>query len=169
MNNYSKGADATAVAATDTVNQAISKLENQVDAAKSAASAAHSVVAEDSDNTHVTVSASQPDATTGAITYTIGETNIADADDLADEITRAQTAEGAIDTAVGLTKASGSETRSFTPTTNYGGTGASAATSVMDNMQKIDTALNTLSTTVGDISYSVSGTELTFYGIPAHS
>ena len=32
LNNYAKGSDATAVAATDTVNQAISKLENQVDA-----------------------------------------------------------------------------------------------------------------------------------------
>ena len=32
LNNYAKGTDATAVAATDTVNQAISKLENQVDA-----------------------------------------------------------------------------------------------------------------------------------------
>jgi len=31
LNNYTKGTDATAVAATDTVNQAISKLENQVD------------------------------------------------------------------------------------------------------------------------------------------
>lgn len=32
LNNYTKGTDATAVASTDTVNQAISKLENQVDA-----------------------------------------------------------------------------------------------------------------------------------------
>lgn len=38
LKNYAKGSDASAVAATDTVNQAISKLENQVDAAKTAAS-----------------------------------------------------------------------------------------------------------------------------------
>ena len=169
LNNYSKGSDATAVASTDTINQAISKLENQIDAVADAAEDAHSVVEEDSGNTHVTVTASQPDATTGAVTYTIGETNIADADDLSDEITRAQTAEGAIDTAVGLTKASGSETRSFTPTTNYGGSGASAATSVMDNMQKLDTQLKTVSDGLAGIQYSVSGTELTFYGMTQHA
>ena len=171
LTGYTKGnapaAGSEAVAATDDVKGAIAKLEHQVDAAKSAASAAHSVVAADSDNAHVTVTASQPDSTTGAVTYTIGETNIADADDLADEITRAQNAEGEIAGLVGLSGTEGS--RTFTPTTNYGGSGQAAATSVMDNMQKIDTALNTLSTTVGDISYSVSGTELTFYGIPQHS
>lgn len=171
LTGYTKGnapaAGSEAVAATDDVKGAIAKLEHQVDAAKSAASAAHSVVAEGSGNKHVTVTASQPDATTGAITYTIGETNIADVDDLADEITRAQNAEGEIAGLVGLSGTEGS--RTFTPTTNYGGSGQTVATSVMDNMQKIDTALNTLSTTVGDISYSVSGTELTFYGIPQHS
>ena len=36
LNGYAKGEDATAVAATDTINGAISKLENQVDAAKTA-------------------------------------------------------------------------------------------------------------------------------------
>lgn len=40
LNSYTKGSDATAVAASDTINQAISKLENQVDAAKSATTAA---------------------------------------------------------------------------------------------------------------------------------
>lgn len=34
LNNYRKGTDATTVAATDTVNQAISKLENQIDGVK---------------------------------------------------------------------------------------------------------------------------------------
>ena len=68
-----------------------------------------------------------------------------------------------------MTKASGSETRSFTPTTNYGGSGASAATSVMDNMQKLDTQLKTVSDSLAGIQYSVSGTELTFYGMTEHS
>ena len=40
LNNYTKGSDATAVAASDTINQAISKLENQVDAAKAATTSA---------------------------------------------------------------------------------------------------------------------------------
>lgn len=167
LNGYAKGSDATAVAATDTINEAISKLENQIDAVADAADDAHSVVEHASGNTHVTVAGATN--ANGGTTYTVSETNIADADDLADEITRAQTAEGAIDTAVGLTKASGSETRSFTPTTNYGGSGASAATSVMDNMQKLDTQLKTVSDSLAGIQYSVSGTELTFYGMTEHS
>ena len=170
LGGFTQNPNATGdIASTDTLADALNKLENAIDSAADAAEAAHTVVNHAQANAHVTVTASQPDATTGAITYTVSETNIADADDLADEITRAQTAEGAIDTAVGLTKASGSETRSFTPTTNYGTVSGTAATTVMGNMQNIDTALNTLSTTVGNISYSVSGTELTFYGIPAHS
>lgn len=36
LNNYTKGTDSTAVAAADTINAAISKLENQVDAANTA-------------------------------------------------------------------------------------------------------------------------------------
>lgn len=162
LNNYSKGSDDSAVASTDTINQAISKLENQIDAVADAAEAAHSVVAEDSGNTHVTVTASQPDASTGAITYTIGETNIADADDLADEITRAQAAEGEIAGLVGLGGTEGS--RTFTPTTNYGGSSASVAA----NMQALDTALNTLESKVGDISYEIDGTNLILHGIPAY-
>lgn len=235
LNNYAKGSDATAVAATDTVNQAISKLENQVAAANSATTAAiealdntdnaasgqvvtavstvdgiatptkanlagitlggftadssaaapitssdtlgaainklqnqisaasddHTVVEHASGNAHVTVSGATN--ANGGTTYTVSETNIADADDLAAEITRAQNAEGEIAGLVGLGGTEGS--RTFTPTSNYGGSSANVAA----NLQALDTALNTLSTTVGDISYSVSGTELTFYGIPAHS
>lgn len=246
LNNYAKGSDATAVAATDTINQAISKLENQVDAAKSAAtsgisdaidaldhtdtaaagqvvtavstangiasptkadlagvtlggftqdatatgaisssdtlatalnklenaideaSAEHSVVEKDSAAAHLTVTPST--AASGQITYTIGETNIASASDLTAEVTRAKNAETAIDTAIGLTKAADpSETRSFSPTTNYGTVSGTAATTVMGNMQNIDTALKNLSDTVGGISYSVSGTELTFYGMREHA
>ena len=163
LNNYAKGSDATAVAATDTVNQAISKLENQVDAAKSAASAAHSVVAEAQGNTHVTVTASQPDTTTGAITYTIGETNIASASDLTAEITRAQGAEGEIAGLVGLGGTEGS--RTFTPTTNYGGNSASVAA----NMQALDAQIKANADAIGAIQYSVSGTELTFYGMTQHT
>lgn len=163
LGGFTQDATATgAIASTDTLGGALNKLENAIDAAASAASAAHTVVDHASGNTHVTVSASQPDATTGAITYTIGETNIADADDLSDEITRAQTAETAIDTAVGLTKAANAETRSFTPTTNYG----TGATTVMGNMQALDTALAAVST---QVQYSVSGTTLEFFGMTAHT
>jgi hypothetical protein len=86
------------------------------------------------------------------------------------EETRAKNAETAIDTVVGLTKADNpSETRSFTPTSNYGGTGASAATSVMDNMQKIDTALKAVSDKANSIQYKVNGTTLEFFGMGEHA
>ena len=162
LNNYEKGSDATAVAATDTVNQAISKLENQVDAAKSAASAAHSVVAKDTNASHLTVTPTT-DQSTGAVTYTIGETNIASASDLTAEVTRAQNAEGEIASLVGLNGTEGNLT--FTPTSNYGGTGASAATTVVENMQKIDAALKAVSDKADAIQYKVNGTTLEFFGM----
>ena len=169
LNNYAKGsapaAGSEAVAATDTVNQAIAKLEHQVDAAKTAASAAHSVVeqATRTGNEHVTVTASQPDATTGAVTYTIGEDDIASAEALADEIDRAQDAEGEIAGLVGLGGTEGS--RTFTPTNNYGGSSAS----VQANMQALDTQIKANADAIGAIQYSVSGTELTFYGMTEHA
>lgn len=75
LNNYSKGSDATAVAATDTVNQAISKLENQVDAAKAAAT---TKVEKDANANHITLS-SATSVSDGSVTYTIGESDIASA------------------------------------------------------------------------------------------
>ena len=159
-------ADATAsgnISSSDTLGGALNKLSNAIAAAESAASAAHTVVDHANGNTHVTVSASQPDASTGAVTYTVGETNIADADDLADEITRAQNAEGEIATKVGLTGAEGS--RAWTPTTNYGGSSAS----VQANMQALDTQLKTVSDSLAAIQYKVNGTELRFYGMTEHA
>lgn len=75
LNNYSKGSDATAVAATDTVNEAISKLENQVDAAKAAAT---TKVEKDANANHITLS-SATSVSDGSVTYTIGESDIASA------------------------------------------------------------------------------------------
>jgi hypothetical protein len=166
LNNYSKGSDATAVASTDTLNQAISKLENQVDAAKAASA---TVVAEGTDAGNNMSIATTTDSTDGHKTYTINLTDVASAQGLADEITRAQSAETGIDAAVGLTKAANAETRSITPTTNYGTVSGTAATTVMGNMQNIDTALKNLSDTVGAIQYSVSGTTLEFFGMTQHS
>ncbi len=81
LNNYAKGSDATAVAATDTVNEAISKLENQVDAAKAAAT---TKVEKDASATHLTLTSST--ASDGSVTYTIGEDDIASASALTQEI-----------------------------------------------------------------------------------
>ena len=93
LTGYSKGSDGTAVSASDSVNVAIGKLENQVDAAKAAATAAHTSVEHATGNTHVTVSASQPDSN-GKVTYTVNETNIADADDLTAEIAARKAVDG---------------------------------------------------------------------------
>ena len=168
LTGYTKGSApaSTAIAATDDVKGAIAKLEHQVDAAKAAAEAGHSAVAKDANAPHLTVT---PSTVSGKTTYTIGENDIASASDLTAEVTRAQSAETAIDNAVGLTKAASGETRTFTPTTNYGGSGGSAATSVMDNMQKLDAQLKTVSDSLAAIQYSVSGTELTFYGMTEHA
>lgn len=160
LNNYAKGSDGAAVAATDTINQAISKLENQVDAAKQAATAGHSVVAKDTNAGHLTLSEST-DSTTGQKTYTIGEKDIASASDLTAEVNRAKSAETAIDTAVGLTKDANGEGRTWTPTSNYGGTTAS----VKDNMQALDAQLKTVSDNLAAVKYKVTGTTLEFFGI----
>ena len=139
LDGYTKGtAPANLdVASTDTVNAAIAKLEHQVDAAEAAAAAGATVVAEGTDAGNNMSISESTDANDGHKTYTINLTDVASAQALSDEVTRAQTAEAAIDTAVGLTKAANAETRSITPTTNYG----SGSTTVMDNMQALDTAL----------------------------
>lgn len=129
LTGYSKGADGTAVSASDSVNVAIGKLENQVDAAKTAATAAHTAVEHAAGNTHVTVSASQPDSTTGKVTYTVNETNIADADDLAAEITARKAVDGQ----------SGD-----TYTANSGANYISGATSLNNADVQLDTALKTV-------------------------
>ena len=78
---------------------------------------------------------------------------------LAAEVTRAQAAEKEIADKVGLTGAEGS--RTFTPTTNYGG----ASTTVMANMQAIDAKLQKVETKVAGVQYKVNGTTLEFFGI----
>ena len=83
LNGYTKGSDASGVTATDTINEAISKLENQIDAAEEAAAAAATVVEKDANTSHLTLS-STTDPTTSAVTYTIGEDDIASQTDLAE-------------------------------------------------------------------------------------
>lgn len=128
LTNYSKGSSADPVAATDTVNAAISKLENQVDAAMDAATAAHTAVEHATGNTHVTVSASQPDQTTGKVTYTVNETNIADADDLTAEIAARKAVDG-----------QSGDTYTANANANY----ISGATSLNNADVLLDTALKT--------------------------
>lgn len=168
LTGYTKGTKpaSTAIAATDDVKGAIAKLEHQIDDAKAAATTKVVEGTDAGNNLSIDTATSASD---GSTTYTINLTDVASAEGLADEITRAQSAETAIDSAVGLTKAASGETRSFTPTTNYGGTGASAATSVVENMQKIDTALKAVSDKADAIQYKVDGTTLEFFGMTVHA
>ena len=80
LTNYTKGADSGTVAATDTVNEAISKLEKQVEAAKAAAT---TKVEKDNAASHLTLSSGT--AADGSVTYTIGESDIASNSDLSAE------------------------------------------------------------------------------------
>ena len=108
LNNYSKGSDATAVAAADTVNQAISKLENQVDKAKAAAT---TKVVKDNAASHLTIVSAQS-TTDSSVTYTIGETDIASASALTELRTDATNSANTLNTAIQteVTRAQSAET-----------------------------------------------------------
>lgn len=187
LNNYSKSSDGTAVAATDTLNQAISKLEVQVDKAKAAAT---TVVAEGTDagnNMSIVESA----GTDGHKIFTVNLTDVASKDALdaeiaarkavdgqdgqtyaanssanyisdatslnnADvkldaalksEVDRANSAETAFDSAIGLTKGT-NESRTWIPTTNYSG----ASATVKNNMQAIDTQVKANETAIATLN-----------------
>lgn len=136
LNNYTKGTDATAVAATDTVNQAISKLENQVDAAKAAAT---TKVAEGTDEGNNMTIASATSATDGSVTYTINLTDVASKAALDAEIA----ARKAVDGQNGDTYAA-----------NTGATYISGASSLNDADVKLDTAIKALSDQVSGLDYT---------------
>ena len=108
------------------------KLSGVQDAINTAKAAATTVVTKASAASHLTVS-SKTDSTSGATTYTIGETNIASDSDLTAEVTRAKAAEKELADKIGLT--GDEKARTWTPTTNYGDTSAT----VKDNMQALDT------------------------------
>lgn len=90
LNNYSKGSDGAAVAATDTLNQAISKLEVQVDKAKAAAT---TEVVEGTDNAHIAVT-SGTSSTDNHTIYTITATDVASESALTAEITARKAIDG---------------------------------------------------------------------------
>lgn len=122
LNNYAKGTDATAVDATDTVNQAISKLENQVDKAKAAATT-KVVEGTDAGNNMEIVPTTGADS---SVTYTVNLTDVASKAALDAEIA----ARKAVDGQNGDTYAA-----------NTGATYISGASSLNDADVKLDTAL----------------------------
>lgn len=169
LGGFTEDATATGdIAATDTLGAALNKLQNKIDAAADD----HTVVEHAQANTHVTVSGAAN--ANGGMTYTVTETDIASAQGLANEITRAQSAETAIDSAIGLTKAESGEGRTYANTGEY--IGKAQTNTVASDIAALDTQVKenandiaTLETKVGAIEYEVKGTELIFYGIPQHS
>lgn len=209
LNGYTKGTEATAILATDSLKVALGKLENQVDKAKAAATTKVVEGTDTGNNMEIVPVQSETD---GSTTYTINLTDVASKAALNAEITarkavdgqsgdtygansdtnyisgatslndadvkldaalkveadRAKSAEKDIADKVGLTGDEGA--RTFTPTTNYGGAGTeSAATSVMDNMQKLDTQLKKVTDDLAKVQYKVNGTTLEFYGMTEHA
>ena len=146
LTNYAKGSDATAVAATDTVNQAIGKLENQIDAAKAAATT-KVVEGTDAGNNMTITSATGVD---GSVTYTVNLADVASATALTAEIA----ARKAVDGQNGDTYAANTNTNFIT-----------GATSLNDADVKLDAAIKALS---GDTDAAIkaldSSTETTDSG-----
>ena len=91
LNGYSKDSDATAISATDTVNEAISKLENQIDAAKDAATTKVVEGTDAGNNLSIASATSQDD---GSITYTINLTDVASASALTAETAARKAVDG---------------------------------------------------------------------------
>ena len=135
LNNYSKGSDATAVAATDTVNQAISKLENQVDAAKAAAT---TEVLEGTDAGN-NLSIASGTAADGHVQYTVNLTDVASATALTAEIAARKAVDGIDGDAYSA---------------HTGASYISAATSLDDADVKLDTALKNLSDSLDGLDYT---------------
>lgn len=90
-------------------------------------------------SSHVTIT--ETIGTDGSKSYAFTETDIASEDALDAEVTRATTAEAAIDTVVGLTKAVDSETRSYTKS----GTHYATAATVKGDVEALDAAVFALS------------------------
>ena len=109
---------------------------------------------------HITVTKTAGNESNGTgDSYVIAENDIASASDLTAEVTRAQGAETAIDSVVGLTKAANSETRTYTNTGTF--IGQAATNTVASDIKALDTQLalytaitseeiNALFTTSGD-------------------
>ena len=126
LNNYAKGTDATAVTSADTVNQAISKLENQVDKAKAAATTKVVEGTDAGNNLEISSATSETD---GSTTYTINLTDVA--------------SKAALDAEIAARKAvDGQDGQAYAANTSA--TYISGATSLNDADVKLDAALKAL-------------------------
>lgn len=137
LNDYVKGTDASAVAATDTINEAVSKLENQIDAAKKAAT---TKVVEGTENPHmeITSTVSSADSST---TYAITLTDVASESALTAEIAARKAVDG-----------QSGDTYAANTSANY----ISSATSLNDADVKLDAAVKALDDKLNDLDYTDS-------------
>lgn len=125
---YSKGSDGSAIAATDSINAALSKLENQVDAAKASATTVVAVVAEGTDAGN-NMSIVETAGADGHKIFTVNLSDVASAQGLDNEIAYRKAVDGVNGNA-------------YTADTNahY----ISGASSLYGADQALDTALNTV-------------------------
>lgn len=100
LNNYSKGSDATAVGASDTINAAIGKLENQVGVAKAAAKTEINTTVDGESASHMKITKDST-ATDGHDVYSFSLADVASEDALGAEVSRAETAEKTLAESIG--------------------------------------------------------------------
>jgi hypothetical protein len=136
---YAKGTDNSAIAATDSINAALANLENQVDAAKAAAT---TKVEKDANASHLTIASAT--SVDGSVTYTIGESDIASKTDLDAEIAARKAVDG-----------QNGDTYAANAGTNY----ISAATSLNDADVKLDTALKTVADSANSAQTEIDAIE----------
>ena len=96
LNNYSKGSDATAVGASDTINAAIGKLENQVGAAKTVIN----TTVDGESASHMAITKDSTDAD-GHDVYSFSLADVASEDALEVEVSRAETAKKTLAESIG--------------------------------------------------------------------
>lgn len=137
LNDYEKGTDASAVASSDTINEAISKLENQIDAAKDAAT---TKVVEGTENPHMEITSAQSQ-TDSSMTYTITLTDVASESALTDEIAARKAVEGQS----GDTYVADADAKYI-----------SGATSLSDADSKLSDAVEALEDALNDLDYADS-------------
>jgi len=168
LNSYSKGSDGAAISANDTINQAVSKLENQVDKAKAAAKTVIDTTVTSSDETKAHLTITKETADDGHDIYKFTTTDIASEDALDAEVSRAKSAETSIDSIVGLTKAVDGETRTYTNTGEYIGkqTTNTVASDIKALDDEVKNAINSITSAnkgivVGDKTNKSVGLTLT--------
>lgn len=100
LNNYSKGSNATAVNANDTINAAISKLENQVGVAKAAAKTVINTTVKGGSASHMTITKNST-AADGHDEYSFSLADVASKNALEAEVSRAEAAEKTLAKSIG--------------------------------------------------------------------